>query len=90
MTTSEPDADARAIDVTVDRDEFTVVLEDGRRLTVPVAWFPRLRDAAPEQRDNWELLGGGVGIRWPDVDEDLSVAGLLRGAPGPGSSKRAS
>jgi hypothetical protein len=58
-------------------DAFVVHLEDGRSLTTPLEWFPRLRDATPEQREKWRLIGGGVGIHWPDLDEDISVAGLL-------------
>jgi hypothetical protein len=58
-------------------DTLVVRLEDGRSLTVPLEWFPRLRNASPEQRDGWELIGRGVGIRWPTLDEDISVAGLL-------------
>jgi len=64
-------------------DELVVSLADGRVLSVPLAWFPRLFDATAEQRKNWELLGNGEGIHWPDVDEDLSVEGLLRGTPAP-------
>jgi hypothetical protein len=52
-------------------------MEDGRTLTVPLEWFPRLRDASPEQRNRWRLIGPGTGIHWPDIDEDISVAGLL-------------
>lgn len=55
-----------------------VTLADGRELAVPLEWFPRLRDATEKQRGNWRLIGRGQGIHWPDVDEDLSVAGLLR------------
>jgi hypothetical protein len=58
-------------------DAFVVHLEDGRSLSVPLVWFPRLRNASPEQRSRWELIGPGFGIRWPEIDEDLSVAGLL-------------
>ena len=58
-------------------DLLYVQLEDGRELGVPLAWFPRLSAATPEQRANWQLLGRGVGLHWPDVDKDLSVAGLL-------------
>jgi hypothetical protein len=58
-------------------DAFVVHLEDGRSLSIPLEWFPRLRDAAPEQRSRWELIGPGFGIRWPEIDEDISVAGLL-------------
>jgi len=60
-----------------------VSLVDGRRVSVPLAWFPRLLHASPAQRSNWQLLGDGEGIHWPDVDEDLSVAGILRGTPAP-------
>jgi hypothetical protein len=75
--------------VVVDDDDLTVDLADGRRVSVPLAWFPRLLHANPAQRLNWRLLGAGQGIHWPDVDEDLSVEGLLRGAAAPGASKRA-
>ncbi len=54
-----------------------VVLADGRELAVPLAWFPRLRDATPDQRSRWELIGGGIGIHWPAIDEDISVESLL-------------
>jgi hypothetical protein len=64
-------------------DSFTVELMDGRAITTPLAWFPRLLHATPEQRANWQISGGGYGIHWPDVDEDLSTEGLLRGAPAP-------
>ncbi len=56
---------------------FVVHLVDGRSLTVPLDWFPRLRDAAPEQRTRWRLMGTGTGIHWPDLDEDISISGLL-------------
>jgi hypothetical protein len=58
-------------------DAFVVHLEDGRSLTVPIEWFPRLRDATAEQRSRWRLIGPGTGIHWPDLDEDISIAGLL-------------
>jgi hypothetical protein len=58
-------------------DAFVVHLEDGRSLTVPLERFPRLRDATPEQRGQYELSGRGYGIHWPELDEDISVAGLL-------------
>ena len=61
-------------------ESLHVVLADGRELTAPLAWFPRLLDATPEQRRNWRLIGRGQGIHWPDVDEDISVASLLRAA----------
>lgn len=58
-------------------DALVVHLTDGRSLTMPLEWFPRLRDAPPEKRDRWTLIRCGAGLRWPDLDEDISVAGLL-------------
>jgi len=81
--------DPRAVGVVVDDDELTVDLADRRRVTVPLVWFPRLLHASPAQRRNWRFIGDGQGIHWPDVDEDLSVDGLLLGAPSPDASKRA-
>ena len=89
MTSSSPSVDPRAVDVTIGKDVLTVDLADGRSVTVPLAWFPRLLHAEPSQRNNWRLIGDGQGIHWPDVDEDLSVSGLLRGAAAPDASKRA-
>lgn len=63
---------------------LSVDLMDGRTITVPLAWYPRLLHATPEQRRNWEICGGGFGIHWPEIDEDLSTEGLLRGQPAPG------
>ena len=62
---------------------LTVDFEDGRRLSVPLEWYPRLLHAKPAQRRDWQLMGDGEGIHWPDVDEDLSVEGLLAGNPAP-------
>jgi hypothetical protein len=84
MSSSVVEANPRAQQVEVTEDELTVALADGRRVSVPLAWFPRLLHASPAQRSNWQLLGDGEGIHWPDVDEDLSVAGILRGVPAPG------
>lgn len=72
-----------AQEVRVSDDELEVWLTDGRRLAVPLVWYPRLLAATPAQRQNWQLLGDGEGIRWPEIDEDLSVEGLLRGSPSP-------
>ncbi len=80
-----PNADERVKDVRVGEDTLSVDLVDGRTITVPLAWYPRLLDATPEQRAHWETCGAGYGIHWPDVDEDLSTEGLLRGAPAPKS-----
>jgi hypothetical protein len=68
-------------DVRLHEDSFSVDLMDGRTITVPYAWYPRLLHAAPEQRNRWEISTAGFGIHWPDIDEDLSTEGLLRGAP---------
>ena len=84
MSSSAPVVDARAKQVQVSADELAVLLADGRRISVPLAWYPRLLHATPEQLNNFELLGDGYGIHWPDLDEDLSVAGLLRGTPDAG------
>jgi hypothetical protein len=70
--------DATAIDVSVLDDRLVVILADGRELAAPLAWFPRLLEATPEQRRNWRFIGRGHGIHWSDIDEDISVAGLLR------------
>jgi len=72
--------DATALDVKVTDDRLVVTLVDGRELAVPLAWFPRLADATDVQRRNWRLIGRGHGIHWPDVDEDISIASLLRAA----------
>ena len=72
--------DATAIDVNAADDRLIVTLADGRELAAPLAWFPRLLEATEEQRRNWRLIGRGHGIHWPDVDEDISVASLLRSA----------
>ncbi|WP_428248905.1 DUF2442 domain-containing protein [Ferrovibrio sp.] len=76
-------ADTRVRHVAIDGDKLVVDLMDGRAIAVPLAWYPRLFEATPQQRLNWQIAGGGYGIHWPDVDEDLSTDGLLRGAPAP-------
>jgi hypothetical protein len=88
MATSAQTADERVAGVTCDEDRLIVDLMDGRTIAVPLAWYPRLFNATPEQRARWEPAGGGYGIHWPDVDEDLSTEGLLRGAPAPGARSR--
>ena len=74
---ADPPAFARAIGVRFTPDLMYVQLSDGRELGVPLAWFPRLFDATPDQLAAWELIGPGVGIHWEALDEDISVAGLL-------------
>ena len=70
-----PDAEA----VRVTGDTIDVELSDGRSISVPLSWFPRLLHGTPQERSNWRLIGGGDGIHWEDLDEDISVAGLLAG-----------
>ena len=77
MSTSGFDAEPLAIDVSFPEGGMRVVLSDGRELTVPLEWFPRLRNATRRQRRNWELIGGGIGIHWEEIDEDISVESLL-------------
>jgi hypothetical protein len=78
MSTSVIEFDAKAIDVTVDASMLRVTLADGRELAIPIEWSPRLRNATPEQRANWRFIGTGQGIHWPEIDEDISIASLLR------------
>ena len=72
--------DATAVAVTVTDDRLIVALADGREISAPLAWFPRLSEATKEQRQSWRLIGRGHGIRWPAIDEDVSIASLLRAA----------
>ena len=67
------------IDVTVTDDTLSVDLSDGRSISVPLCWFPRLLHSTQQERNNWRLIGGGQGIHWEDIDEDISVQGLLAG-----------
>ena len=78
MSTLVEKAEALAVDVACTEDELRVVLSDGRTVAVPLAWFPRLAGASAKQRAGWDLIGGGVGIHWEAVDEDISVASLLQ------------
>lgn len=77
MSTSAIRVEPLAVDVSCTDDALRVVLADGREVAVPLAWFPRLRDATAAQRQHWRLIGGGIGIHWPDVDEDISIESLL-------------
>lgn len=70
--------EALALEVSCTNDELTVVLDDGRTISVPLAWFPRLLQASAKQRKAWELIGGGIGVHWEAIDEDISVASLLQ------------
>jgi hypothetical protein len=83
MGSSALAADERVAAVKVTAGAVSVVLKDGRVISVPLSWYPRLKRATPKERRNWRISGGGYGIHWPDLDEDLSTEGLLRGAPSP-------
>jgi hypothetical protein len=80
------EVDERVDTVEFSNDALVVGLKDGRRISVPLRWYPRLEEASADARSNWEICGGGYGIHWPDLDEDLNTEGLLRGAPAPGGS----
>ena len=77
ISIARPDANPLAVSVTVGDDTLHLVLADGREISAPLEWFPRLRDATPGDRESWRLIGGGRGIHWPALDEDISVRVLL-------------
>ena len=82
MTISAPDlAQTRAMSVVVSDDAVVIELNDGRSITAPIAWYPRLLHADKAERENVRLIGGGTGIHWPDVEEDISVDSVLKGTP---------
>jgi hypothetical protein len=83
MSISAITADERVADVEITEDVLSVRLMDGRTISVPLVWYPRLLNATTAQRKNWRIAGGGYGIHWEEIDEDLSTEGLLRGAPAP-------
>lgn len=81
----------RAVSVTVTDDTLSVDLEDGRTISVPIVWYPRLAHGTPEERANFRISGAGYGIHWPDLDEDIGIEGLLLGkksTEGPASFER--
>ena len=77
LPTAKVKTDSRAIAVEVDMDSLHVTLADGRMVSAPLEWFPRLRDASPKQRANWRFIGSGIGIHWEEIDEDISIRSLL-------------
>lgn len=83
MGTLALNADERIESVDFSDDFLIVGLKDGRLISVPIEWYPRLAHASSAERHHWQVCGGGYGIHWPDIDEDLSAEGLLRGAPAP-------
>ena len=74
-------ADVRVNNVVITGDNLTVELNDGRSISAPLAWYPRLLHGTPEERKNWRLIGNAEGIHWPDLDEDISIQNLLLGRP---------
>ena len=87
MSIAAAEADLLIETVRFDGDRLVVELSDGRILGTPVRWYPRLLNATAAQRERWELLGPGIGIHWPEVDEDLSLAGMIAGRAAPGVVK---
>jgi len=86
-TATRPEPRIKAIRVT--DDTITADLMDGRSISVPLAWSWRLSEATATQRDHFELIGDGLGVHWPDVDEDISAEGMLNGSPSPPPKRRA-
>jgi hypothetical protein len=78
MSTLAVEVEPLAVDVSCTDDSLRVVLADGREISAPLIWFPRLQKATPQERKEWQLIGGGIGIHWEAVDEDISVESLLR------------
>jgi len=85
MLTPALNADERVESVEIDQQHLTVGLMDGRRISVPLEWYPRLANAGPQELQRWEICGAGYGLHWEELDEDISTEGLLRGAPAPRS-----
>ena len=81
MNTAIDPAEPRLLALKITDDEIVASLADGRTVSVPLAWSWRLSEATPAQRQNYQLLGDGEGVHWPDIDEDLSVSGMLNGTP---------
>lgn len=78
MSLTSIDIQPLAVDVSCNNESLSVALADGRMIRVPLEWYPRLVDATPKDRNNWQLIGGGLGIHWEDLDEDVTVESLLR------------
>ena len=78
MTVSAADVQPLAVDVAFTNEKLQVELADGRQIAVPLDWFPRLEQATPKEKKHWRLIGGGLGIHWEAIDEDISVESLLR------------
>lgn len=72
--------DDRAVDVSFTETALCFVLADGREISAPLEWFPKLRDASKAERDDWRLIGNGIGVHWPSIDEDIAVKTLIHGS----------
>ncbi len=83
MNTAANPNEVRIKDIKITEDEIIAYLVDGRVISVPIVWSWRLSEATPEQRANFEIIGDGHGVRWPDIDEDISAEGMLYGIPAP-------
>ncbi len=79
MSISAVKFDDHAIDVSFTKDALHFVLADGREISAPLEWFPRLRDASEEERNSWRLIGNGIGVHWPEIDEDIAVRTIMSG-----------
>ncbi len=77
MSTLAVKVEPRAVEVVFAEDSFRVILADGREVAIPIEWFPRLMKATAEQKKKWRFIGGGIGIHWDEVDEDISIKSLL-------------
>lgn len=77
-TSTFKESESLAVSVRFEKDKMHVRLRDGREISVPLGWFPRLKEATAKQRRTWRLVGNGVGIHWPELDEDISVSALLK------------
>lgn len=80
-TSALENSNVRALNVSISEDALTVDLNDGRTISAPLAWYPRLLHGSSEERSHWRLIGAGEGIHWPDLDEDISVENLIAGKP---------
>ncbi len=87
MNTAVKPQEVRIKDIKVTDDEIIAYLVDGRTISVPIAWSWRLSEATPEQRNNFEIIGDGIGVHWPDIDEDISAEGMIYGIPAPRPEK---
>ncbi|MEW6419198.1 MAG: DUF2442 domain-containing protein [Nitrospirota bacterium] len=87
MSTAVKLQEVRIKDISITEDTITAYLVDGRVISVPLAWSWRLSEATPEQRANYEIIGDGHGVHWPDIDEDVSAEGMLQGIPAPRPQK---